>query len=107
MSDESGHMPFSPAWVASGILGIMTLLASLVAMFYKKVESENTKAIAKLELTNVKLEETIKHLEKKSDDCEADRLGLHKLCARHEAKIAVLEELTKDLVPVLKSLKPT
>ena len=67
-------------------------------MFYKKAESENTRTISRLE-------ERVTILQKRSDDCDSDRLNLHKTCARHEAKIAVLEEVTKDLLPNVKSLR--
>ncbi len=76
-------------WVLAGVLTIVATLSSVVAFLYKRLDSNNAKTIAALE-TRCDM------LQKKVDECEKDRLDLHRQMAKMEVKIALLEDEMKE-----------
>jgi septal ring factor EnvC (AmiA/AmiB activator) len=71
-------------WWQKGALAVIATLSSIVAFFYKKLESNNREAITELQKTLVKQEA-------KTDQCEKDRLELFRCQVRQETEIATLK----------------
>ena len=77
-------------WVLAGVASIIATLSTVVAFLYKRLDANNARTIAALE-TRCDL------LQKKVDECERDRLDLHRQMAKMEVKIALLEDEMKEL----------
>jgi hypothetical protein len=86
MSDT--HDNSLTGWVLGGIATVVATLSTVVAALYKKLDANNARTI-------LVLEARCDLLDKRNDACEADRVDLHKICAKHEAEIAMLKERTK------------
>jgi hypothetical protein len=80
----------SSGWVAAGISTVIATLASVVAYLYHRLDANNAKTITALE-------GRCDLLQKKVDECETDRLLLHRQMAKLEVKIAMLEDEIKEL----------
>jgi hypothetical protein len=72
-------------WWVKGALTVIATLSSIVALFYRKLESNNTKAITDLQTNLIKQEA-------RSEKCEADRLELFRTQVKQETEIAALKE---------------
>jgi septal ring factor EnvC (AmiA/AmiB activator) len=79
-------------WWQKGLLAVIATLSSLVAFFYRKLESNNREAITNLQLNLAKQEA-------RSEQCEKDRLELFRTQVEQQTKIAALEEQIKEIKP--------
>ena len=77
-------------WVLAGVASIIATLSTVVAFLYKRLDANNARTIGVLE-TRCDL------LQKKVDECEKDRLDLHRQLAKMEIKITLLEDEMKEL----------
>lgn len=77
-------------WWVKGALTVIATLSSIVALFYRKLESNNTKAITDLQTNLIKQEA-------KTDQCEKDRLELFRCQVRQETEIATLKLEIQEL----------
>lgn len=77
-------------WVLAGIGAIVSTLLTGVITLFRLRETENAKAISKLEIT---LEETMK----RADKCEDDRTHLFSTCEVLKYKVETLEQKVSHL----------
>jgi len=77
-------------WVLSGILGIVTTMAGIIAMFYRT-------QIADYKSIETSLKQHVDRLEKRADKCEEDRETLRIDHAVLKSSCAVLEARVTDL----------
>ena len=72
-------------WWVKGVLAVIATLSSIVAFFYRKLESNNSSAITELR-------DNLTKQEARSEKCEQDRLELFRTQVLQQAEIATLKE---------------
>lgn len=77
-------------WWVKGVLGVIATLSTIVAFFYRKLESTNTKAIEDLQKSLIKQEV-------RSEDCEKNRLELYKTQIEQQVEITALKQEINNL----------
>ena len=89
----------STGWVLAAIATVVATLSTTVAFLYRKLDANNSELIKELR-------DECHDLQEKSKACDDDRLILHKLVARLEAKVSILEDLVKEAHPKLRRDRP-
>ena len=77
-------------WWQKGALAVIATLSSIVAFFYRKLETSNREAIAELQKNLAKQES-------RSEQCEKDRTELFRTQVRQETEIATLKLELKEI----------
>lgn len=77
-------------WWQKGALAVIATLSSIVAFFYRKLESNNREAITELQKNLAKQEA-------KADQCEKDRTELFRCQIKQETEIATLKLEIQEL----------
>jgi hypothetical protein len=85
-----GTEPTPNDWWVKGVLTVIATLSTIVAFFYRKLESTNAKAIEDLQKNLVKQEV-------RSDDCEKNRLELYKTQILQQVEITALKQEINNL----------
>jgi hypothetical protein len=86
----------SLTWVLTGVTTILGVLATVISVLFRLRESENAKKIEHME-------KQIAVLQIKSDKCDDDRIALHRSDAANRERIAILENMLKEIHPDWKS----
>lgn len=72
-------------WALAGVGGVVSALLTGVVTLFRMRESENAKAIQRLESSHAEIS-------MKSDKCEADRVELFAKCQVLDCKLQLLEQ---------------
>lgn len=77
-------------WWVKGVLAVIATLSSIVAFFYRKLESNNREAITDLQKNLAKQEA-------RSEKCEQDRLELFRTQVIQQTEIASLKQELQEI----------
>ena len=77
-------------WWVKGVLAVIATLSSIVAFFYRKLESNNREAITELQKNLTKQEA-------RSEACEKDRLEIFKTQVLQQSEITALKDKINEL----------
>lgn len=90
MVDNNENYQVLLNWVLGGFSAILAVLNGVIVFLYNRLDSKNTKTIEVLQAQ-------CDFLQKKIDECEKDRLDLHRQMAKLEVKLALLEDEMKEM----------
>ncbi len=79
-----------PDWVQKGVLAIIATLTSIIAYFYRQLETQNRQSITDLKADSMAYKSKIDLMDK-------ERLDLYRLQGELKATVTLLQEEIKDL----------